>query len=87
MTKKSRYCIKDKEILILIKHIELCFIQDLSPFHFDFLTSIYKKINSNSSSKFFVYDKQYQVLHQILVNNVLEDMNENLGIFFKKEEI
>ena len=52
----------------------------------DFLTSIYEKINSNSLSKFFISEKQYQVLHHILVTYVLEGMDESLGIFFKKEE-
>ena len=86
MIKKTRYYIQDKEVLILRKHIEACFSQDLSPFHFDFLTSIYEKINSNSLSKFFISEKQYQVLHHILVTYVLEGMDESLGIFFKKEE-
>lgn len=36
MIKKYRYYIQDKEVLILRKHIEACFSQDLSPFHFDF---------------------------------------------------
>ena len=35
---KIRYYIEGEELLTLRKHIEVCFNQDLSPFHFDFLT-------------------------------------------------
>ena len=42
---KTRYYIEGQELLILRKHIEVCLSQDLSPFHFDFLTFIYISIS------------------------------------------
>ena len=84
---KTRYYIEGQEVLILRKHIEVCFSQDLSPFHFDFLTSMYDKLNSLTSSKFFISEKQSEVLHQILINYIVEDKDASLGIFFKKAEI
>ena len=84
---QTRYYIEGKEVLILRKHIEECFSQDLIPFHFEFLTSIYEKINSLSSSKLFISEKQHEVLHQLLVTHILEDRDENLGMFFKKVEM
>ena len=84
---KIRYYIEGEELLTLRKHIEACFNQDLSPFHFDFLTTIYEKLNLTSSQKLFVSEKQSQILHQILVTYIIEDKDVSLGLFFKKEEI
>ena len=84
---KTRYYIEGKELLTLSKHVEECFNQDLSPFHFDFLTTIYEKLKLTTSQKFFISEKQSQILHQILVNYVIEDRDVSLGLFFKKEEI
>ena len=53
---------------------------------FDFLTTIYKKLNLTSSQKLFVSEKQSQILHQILVTYIIEDKDVSLGLFLKKKK-
>ena len=71
---QTRYYIEGKEVLILRKHIEECFSQDLIPFHFEFLTSIYEKINSLSSSIFQKLTDGFQVYRVYLKYNIFKSL-------------